>query len=107
MDFKFHMNNHLKTSVHTCAQCSHASVGLAQAHLKVFMHFNLSGVGTVAAIVALAATILGRKLIFITCLVSSSYPRSSGMRLNSSSLFVASVLCEVTCIHFRLKYTIR
>ena len=57
MDFKFCMDNHLKTSVHTCSQCSHASVGLAQARLNVFIHFNLNGVGTVAAVVALATTL--------------------------------------------------
>ena len=44
-------------STHMCSQCSHASVGLTQARLNVFIHFNLNGVGTVAAVVALATTL--------------------------------------------------
>ena len=56
-----------------------------------------SGVGTVVALVALAATLLAWKLIFITC-----YKLFIAHRL-----FVAAVSYVVTCVHFclNLKYT--
>ena len=54
---------------------------------------NHSGIGTEAA---LAATPLARRLIFITC-----------YKLQHSSLFVLAVLYTVTCVHFRLNYTVK
>ena len=61
-----------------------------------------SGVGTVAAVAALAAT------LFRPCInIHNLHDQLAVASLVLSSLFVASVSYAVTCIHFRLKYTIK
>ena len=68
-----------------------------------------SGVGTVEAVAALAATLF-RLVINIHNLINSykaSLVPLERAQPHASSLFVEPVSCTFTCVHFYLKYTIK